>query len=32
LEDPWRVRRITVHGTDSFAHFVAKLTFGRIKL
>lgn len=32
LEDPWRVRRITVHGTDSFARFVCKLTFGRVNL
>jgi peptidoglycan/xylan/chitin deacetylase (PgdA/CDA1 family) len=32
LEDPWRVRRITVHGTDSLARFVCKLTFGRVNL
>ena len=32
LRDPWRVRRITVHGTDSFMRFVCKLTFGRARL
>jgi peptidoglycan/xylan/chitin deacetylase (PgdA/CDA1 family) len=31
LQDPWRVRRITVHGTDSFVRFVLKLTFGRVR-
>ena len=32
LQDPWRVRRITVHGTDSFARFICKLTLGRVRL
>jgi peptidoglycan/xylan/chitin deacetylase (PgdA/CDA1 family) len=32
LQDPWRVRRITVHGTDSFLRFVCKVTFGRVRL
>jgi peptidoglycan/xylan/chitin deacetylase (PgdA/CDA1 family) len=32
LPDPWRVRRITVHGTDNFVRFVCKLTLGRVRL
>jgi peptidoglycan/xylan/chitin deacetylase (PgdA/CDA1 family) len=32
LRDQWRVRRITVHGTDSLARFVCKLTFGRVRI
>jgi peptidoglycan/xylan/chitin deacetylase (PgdA/CDA1 family) len=31
LQDPWRIRRITLHGTDSFLCFVLKLTFGRVR-
>jgi peptidoglycan/xylan/chitin deacetylase (PgdA/CDA1 family) len=32
LRDPWRVRRITVHGNDSLLRFVCKLTLGRVRL
>jgi peptidoglycan/xylan/chitin deacetylase (PgdA/CDA1 family) len=32
LRDPWRVRRISLHGTDSFLSFVCKLTLGRVRL
>lgn len=32
LRDWWRVRRITIHGTDSFIRFACKLTFGRVRL
>lgn len=32
LQDPWRVRRIAVHGTDSMLRFACKVTLGRVRL
>lgn len=32
LRDWWRVRRITIHGTDSFIRYACKVTFGRVRL
>ena len=32
LRDPWRVRRIAVHGTDSMLRFACKVTLGRVRL
>lgn len=32
LPDPFRVRRICLHGTDGFVRFLLKLTIGRIRL
>lgn len=32
LPDPWRVRRIAVHGTDSMLRFACKVTLGRVRL
>ena len=31
LRDPWRVRRIVIHGTDSFLRFRCKLRVGRVR-
>ena len=32
LQDPWRVRRIAVHGTDSMLRFACKVALGRVRL
>jgi peptidoglycan/xylan/chitin deacetylase (PgdA/CDA1 family) len=32
FSDPWRLKRIAVHGTDSMFRFACKLSYGRVRL